>query len=147
MNAPASTLPQSDNDGRTSRPVCFTSRSSAVAHMWRSARLASPSGTFRAVEFVDDAYQPVEGGATYQVVLGALDWEVRQVAPVDLARLVQSGMRSAVETCERRAKAHELAAGILRPGALHAQHLRYAAEERDRARELETRLVVSAVSK
>lgn len=146
MSAPVATLPAAENDSRPARPVCYVNRAGAVAHMWRAARQASPSGTYHAVEFVDDTYQPTEGGTAYRVALGPLDWEVREVSPVELERLVQSGIRSAVEGCYRRAKACDyLAKTVKFGGAVHRMHLSSAAQERNRARELELKLTVTSV--
>lgn len=125
----------------------FTTKAGAVAHAARSARFASPSGIYVAVQHVADTYQPTEGGKAYRVELAAPgdDYVVHEVSAVELARLVQSGLRAAITLCEEKAKAHDLAAGIMKPGsAVCRLHTRNAAEERDRARELETLLTVSA---
>jgi hypothetical protein len=145
VSAPVATLPLPDNDAKPSRPVYFTNKTSAVAFASRCARQASKSGIYELVRFVPEAFQPVEGGVAFQATLGVVDWEVRAVAPAELARLVEAGIRAAVQKHLNKAAAHELAAGIMRPGAVHAMHKRYAAEERDLARQTELLLTVAPV--
>lgn len=143
MSAPIAALPATDNDSRPARPVCFTNSASAVAYASRSARLASPSGIYVAVEFQTNTFQPREGGTAYQVALGVLDWEVLEVAPTEVARRVQAGLRAAIERCNSETKAHDLVANAAKPGSSYQRmHAEKAAAVRGRARELALRLTV-----
>lgn len=146
MSAPVATLPAAANDSRPARPVCFTSRASAVAHASRLARLASASGTYHATQYLTDTFRPVEGGDAYAVRLGVLDWEVVTVSEAEVTRCQQAWLRRSIESHHEVARAHDLAAGIAKPGSSwQRQHLLNAQRERDYARALELRLTVSVV--
>lgn len=134
----------SGNDN-AARAVAFQTKRGAEAHAIRSARQESPTRRCAALEFVDNAYRAIEGGPVFQFALGPVDWEVREIPAAELPRLVQSGIRAAIQACEVRAQASDLAADMLRPGALQSMHRRHAAEQRDQARALETKLTVSTV--
>lgn len=143
MSAPVATLPLADNDARpSSRPTYFQTHGGASAFALRCAQQESPNRSARQLEFVHNAYQATEGGKVYAVELAAPgdDYVVRELPASEVERLQQAGIRHAVERCMDKAAAHELAAGIMRPGAVHAMHKREAQLERDRARELERRL-------
>lgn len=148
MSAPVATLPAAENDGRPSRPAIFQTRAGALAHAARSARLASASGAYRTLTGVDNCFEPIEGGVAFVVSLGMLaEWHLVTVEGTNLVRLVQRGLRSALASCLEKAKAHDIAANMMKPGsAVYRMHTSYAAEERNRARELELRLTVGAVS-
>lgn len=105
------------------RSVAFQTKRGAEAHAIRCAREESPTRRCSAV-----AYRAVEGGRVFQFALGPVDWEVREIPAAELPRLVQSGIRAAIQACEVRAQASDLAA-----------------EQRDQARALETKLTVSQV--
>lgn len=145
--APTSTLPLPSNDARPSRPTYFQTPAGASAFALRSAQQESPNRSARQLEFVRNAYQATEGGKVYAVESAAPgdEYVVRELPASEVERLQQAGIRHAVERCLDKAAAHELAAGIMRPGAVHAMHKREAQLERDRARELETRLTVAVV--
>ena len=145
-NATPCTQPPPDNDARPARPVYFTTKAGAVAHATRSARLASPSGAYHATQYLTDTFRPVEGGNAYAVRLGVLDWEVVIVSEAEVTRCQQAWLRRSIESHHEVARAHDLAAGIAKPGSSwERQHLANAKRERDAARALELRLTCSVV--
>ena len=144
---PAALQPLPENTPRPPRPACFTNRGSAVAYMWRAARMASPSGEFEVVPFLADTFRPIEGGEAFHVSLGRLDWEVTEISAAEVERRVQAAIRRRVDGHTVKARAHELAAGIAKSGScFERMHLQHAAGERSSARELELLLTVAVAS-
>lgn len=147
MSAPVAILPLADNEARPPRLPVFQTRAFAESHAIRCARVLSATQTVDAFDGAPGLFRATEGGPAFlaESTAGLGEFVVRPVLEPEFSRLVQAGLRSAIAQCLEKAAAWELRAGTLRPGAVHAEHVRWAREERDRARELETKLTVAAV--
>jgi hypothetical protein len=96
---------------------------------------------------LEDCFQPAEGGVAYRVSPAAIDWEVTEAKGADYTRLVQAGLRAAIDGCLTRARAAEVMASGLRAGSSTCLMLeRRAQVERDQARELERKLTMAVAA-
>lgn len=136
----------SANDN-AARPVYFQTRASAESHALRLARAASPSGRVPMSRLLPGIYQAAEGGPAYEVRPGEIDWLVREVPADELARRIQSGIRNEVDRLLEQASVAAARAKQLLGSSFSARHTKDAAQYRERARELETKLTVSAVAR
>lgn len=144
MNAPTATQPLPENDSRPARPTFFQTPASAETYATRLAMAASHDGLARPVEFAQGVYQ---GGNRYFAAESAApsdDYVVRELPAAEVTRRQQAGIRRAIERCGHQVKAHELSAGIARPGSCFERiHLERVAELQEQIRELEERLTVA----
>lgn len=133
----------------TARKVHYQTKAGAESHAMRLARAESPSGLVPTLRYVPGVFQAAEGGRAWEAFPGEIDWFVREVPPAELARRAQAGIRREVDRLIEAAqfsakRASELIAGG-KPASDCFVRMRQneAAEYRDRARALETELVVS----
>lgn len=145
MSAPVATQPLPENDSRPARPVYYQTPSGAEGYAKRLAAAASTDGLARPVEFVQGVYQ---GGSRFFAAESAApsdDYVVRELPAAEVTRRQQAGIRAAIERCGHEVKAHQLGAGIAKPGSCFERiHLERVAQVKDRIRELELRLTVAA---
>lgn len=142
--APAALQPLSAN-ARPARPVYYQSLGSAEAAQHRSAREESPTNRVTRVEHASSILRAVEGGVGFEIVIGGIDYEVRRVSEVEIARRVQSGIRREIEEAYAAAAIEDSAALAAKTTTFVLVHQRWAAKHRSRARELELQLRVSGV--
>jgi len=146
-NAPVSFLPSAANDARPALPVFYQTHTGAQTYAVKLAMAASPEGLAKPVEFVCDAWQ-AKGAAAVFVVKSAApgdDYVVREASAAEMARAQQAGIRAEVERLYEHAREEDAAADKAKSACFVKIHSKWAAESRSRARELETRLMVSGV--
>lgn len=149
MSAPVATLPTPENDSRPARLPIFQTRSGAEAHAIRCARALSATRTVDAFDGMPGLFRATGGGAAFllESTPGLGEYIVRPVLDPEFSRLVQAGLRAAIAQCLDKAKAYEVAASGFALSANRNEQLRWACQERGRARELELRLTVAAAPK
>lgn len=122
---------------------CYQTRQSADDAALRLALRHSKSGLARRVPFLEWAYVAKEGGPTYELCILVEGWGVREIPTDELARRTQAGLRREIDRLLECAQIAAARAKQLVGSRYQARHVLEAAEYRDRARELETSLVVN----
>jgi hypothetical protein len=98
------------------------------------------------VEFAPGVLRAFEGGVGFAVIPAiADDYELVELSAADIELRVQAGIRYAVLECYEAAAKEDLAATKAKATCFKLMHGKWAAEHRERARELERRLTLSSV--
>jgi hypothetical protein len=144
---PVSLQPPSANDARAPRPVYWQTSGAAVSHAKRLAMAASPVGLATAVKFVSNAWRATGAAAVFVVesCQPGDDYVVREASAAEIHRAQQAGIRSEVARLYEHAATEDAAADRAKTATFVKMHSKWAADSRNRARELETSLTVSGV--
>jgi len=147
MTATPCAQPLAANDARPARPVFFQTHSGAQSYAVKRAMAESPVGLAKPVKFVANAWQAAGAAAVFVVESSAPgdDYVVRQAAADETHRAQQAGIRTEVERLYEKAREEDAAADRAKGACFVKMHSRWAADARNEARELETRLIASGV--